>query len=314
MSGCTRLVPLGLAFVLLTVGTGCVAAPTATRGVDVVVGLYPYQYLAERVVGRYGTVTNLTRPGAEPHDLELTPQQVGEVSVADLAIEEKGLQPSFDQAIDNESPAHVLDVTSVVPLRDTAARYISTAADLPATSADGGPSLAGDPHIWQDPVRMVRVVTAIRNAVDTIDPRHRAYFNRRAHRLVDQLRALNARFAAGLAHCRRRLIVTSHAAFGYLAERYHLTMVAVAGLSPDQEPSAQWSAKLQGLIARDGVTTVFSETLGTSKYADALARDLGLKAGVLSTIEGLSSSSDHSTYFSLMARNLAVLRSALGCT
>lgn len=309
----TRLVASGLAVVLLAAGTGCVATPT-TRGIDVVVGLYPYQFVAERVVGRYGMVTNLTRPGAEPHDLELTPQQVGDVSVADLAIEEKGLQPSFDQAIENESPAHVLDVTSVVPLRDTASRRITTAADAPGTSADGGPSLAGDPHIWQDPVRMVRIVTAVRDAVDAIEPRHRAYFNRRAHRLVDELQALNARFAEGLAHCQRRLIVTSHAAFGYLAERYHLTMVAVAGLSPDQEPSAEWIAKLQGLITRDGLTTVFSEDLGTTKYADALARDLGLKAGVLSPIEGLSSSSDHSTYFSLMGRNLAALRSALGCT
>jgi zinc transport system substrate-binding protein len=313
MISSTRLVASGLAVVLLIVGTGCAATPN-TRGIDVVVGLYPYQFVAQRVVGRYGTVTNLTRPGAEPHDLELTPQQVGDVSVADLAIEEKGLQPSFDQAIENESPAHVLDVTSVVPLRDTASRRITTAADAPGTSADEGPSLAGDPHIWQDPVRMVRIVTAVRNAVDAIEPRHRAYFDRRAHRLVDQLRALNARFAAGLAHCQRRLIVTSHAAFGYLAERYHLTMVAVAGLSPDQEPSAEWMAKLQGLITRDGLTTVFSEDLGTTKYADALARDLGLKAEVLSPIEGLRSSSDRSTYLSLMARNLATLRSALGCT
>jgi zinc transport system substrate-binding protein len=303
---------LGVTLILLVALTGCVAR-ARTKGIDVVVGLYPYQYVAQRIVGRYGTVTNLTPPGAEPHDLELTPQQVGQVSDADLAIVEKGLQPSFDQAIDNETPARVLDVTTVVPLQDTASRQVTTAGDAPLVGSDQGPSLAGDPHVWQDPVRMIRIVRAIRDQLDAIEPRHRAYFDRRSQRLVDQLHALDARFTAGLAHCRRTEIVTSHAAFGYLADRYHLTMVAVAGLSPDQEPSAEWIAKLQGLITRDRLTTVFSETLGTAKYAVTLAQDLGLRAEVLSPIEGLSSSTDTNTYFSLMARNLVALRSALGC-
>jgi zinc transport system substrate-binding protein len=313
MTGSSRQVALSVALALLVTLAGCVAR-TRTKGIDVVVGLYPYQYVAQRIVGRYGTVTNLTPPGAEPHDLELTPQQVGQVSDADLAIVERGLQPSFDQAIDNEARAHILDVTSVVPLRDTASQQITTAGDTPAVAFDQGPSLTGDPHVWQDPVLMIRIVTAIRDEVDRIEPRHRVYFDRRSQRLVDQLRTLNSRFAEGLRNCQRTEIVTSHAAFGYLAERYHLTMISIAGLSPDQEPSAEWIARLEGLITRDGLTTVFSESLGSTKYAVTLAHDLGLRAAVLSPIEGLTSAADKNTYFSLMARNLSALRSALGCT
>jgi zinc transport system substrate-binding protein len=293
--------------------SSCRGPGTGGAGLDILVGLYPYQYIAERVVGDHGTVSNLTRPGAEPHDLELTPRQVASVSAADLAIYEKGLQPSFDTAIENEPPRHELNVTGVVPLQNTAQQKVATVGDLPDDTAREAHGLAGDPHVWQDPVRMASIARAVRDELEAIDPTHKADYIANTRKLLHDLRTLDRRFTKGLAHCTRTEIVTSHAAFGYLAQRYHLTMISIAGLSPDNEPSAQWIAQLQRLIARDGLTTVFSEELGTKKYAQSLARDLSLKAEVLSPIEGLKSTTDRDTYLSLMDKNLRALRTALGC-
>jgi zinc transport system substrate-binding protein len=308
-----RVVAIAGAIWAAVLVSSCSGRVTGGRGLDVVVGLYPYQYVAERVVGNHGTVTNLTKPGAEPHDLELTPRQVAAASTADLAIYEKGLQPSFDTAIKNEPPRHELDVTMVVPLQDTAQQEVTTVGDRPDESAREAHTLAGDPHVWQDPVRMATITRAIRDQLVTIDPGHKMDYIANARKLLHDLRTLDRRFTKGLAHCTRTEIVTSHAAFGYLAQRYHLTMISIAGLSPDNEPSAEWIAQLQRLIARDGLTTVFSEELGTKKYAQSLAHDLGLKAEVLSPIEGLQSNTDNDTYVSLMDKNLRALRSALGC-
>jgi zinc transport system substrate-binding protein len=296
-----------------TLLSGCSSRASGGPGLDIVVGLYPYQYAAERIVGDLGRVTNLTRPGAEPHDLELTPHQVAAVSTADLAIYEKGLQPSFDTVLENEPPRHELDITAVVPLQDTAQQTVTTKGDRTDEAAREAHDLAGDPHVWQDPIRMIAITVAMRDELVSIDLKHRAEYIANARTLVSDLRGLDRRFRQGLAHCTRNEIVTSHAAFGYLAERYHLTMISIAGLSPDNEPSAEWIAQLQGLITKDGLTTVFSEELGTKKYAQSLARDLGLRAEVLSPIEGLRSNTDDDTYLSLMDKNLRALRSALGC-
>jgi zinc transport system substrate-binding protein len=108
--------------------------------------------------------------------------------------------------------------------------------------------------------------------------------------------------------------VTSHAAFGYLAHRYALDMVAIAGLSPDADPSPQQLAEIQQFIEDEGITTVFSETLGSAEYADTLANDLGVRSAVLDPIEGLADEDSEDDYFSLMRQNLRALEEANGCS
>ena len=106
--------------------------------------------------------------------------------------------------------------------------------------------------------------------------------------------------------------MVSHEAFAYLA-RYGLTFEAIAGLSPDAEPTPADLARLEQLVRRDGVTTVFSERLASSKMSDTLASDLGLETAVLDPIEGLSDETAEDDYLSLMGQNLDALRKANGC-
>ncbi len=282
---------------------GCSALATSGSSggkPQVAAAFYPFAYVAERVAGPWATVTDLTAPGVEPHDLELTPQQVAELSDADLVVYESGFQPSIDTAIEQNPPHAALDVSSIVHLQP---------AD-PRESTDGATT---DPHLWLDPTLLIPVAHRVAAALSDADPAHAKSYAANADRLVGDLQKVDADFRDGLADCTRTEFVTSHAAFGYLAARYGLTMIPIAGLSPDIEPSPQHLAELQRRITADGITTVFSETLGTKAYADTLAHDLGVTAAVLDPIEGLASGDTSDNYLSLMRANLAALRAANGC-
>jgi len=268
---------------------GC-TVPATPPGVSVVAGLYPYAYLAEAIGGDLVTVTNLTQPGAEPHDLELTARQVIAVATSDLTIYEAGLQPAVDAAVANATPARALDVTTVVLREGT------------------------DPHVWLDPVRMVTLAEAIAQQLTQIDPAHAAAYAAGLEGVTAELHAIDGEYAAGLARCTRRDFITTHAGFGYLAERYGLTQIPIAGISPDAEPSPARIADIQRTAQANNLTTVFFETLASPELARTIAGDLGLTTDVLDPIEGLTSESRGTDYPSLMAANLAALRLANGCS
>lgn len=275
---------------------------------QVIAAFYPFEFLAKRVAGDHAVVTNLTTPGVEPHDLELTPRQVAELSDADLVIYEVGFQPAVDTAIEQSPPGATLDVIDVLSQPQTPSRTGHR------TSTNPDALLEDDPHLWLDPTLLVPVADQLAVDLASTDPTHAADFKANAASLTRDLLQLDREFSAGLESCERRDIVTSHAAFGYLANRYDLTMIPIAGLSPDVEPSPERLAEIQDLVRSRNITTVFSETLGSKQYAETLARDLGVSAAVLDPIEGLTDqASSDDDYLSLMRTNLTALQEANDC-
>ena len=291
---------------LLLVDTGCssTASGGGTGKLNVVVAFYPLQYVVEQVGGDQVSVTSLTHPGVEPHDLELTAKQVASVAFADLVFYEKGFQAAVDSTVDTEKPKRVLDAATIVPLRTTPG--FTGEGTTPSTSAL-------DPHTWLDPQTMIKYASAVAEQLSQVRPASAAVFHQRADALVKELSTLDSDFTTGLAHCQLTVFVTSHAAFGYLAERYGLEQVGIAGLTPDAEPTPAHLAEVQKIAQEKGVTTIFSETLASPALADALAKDLGLKTDVLDPLEGITSQSRGTDYPSVMRSNLSALRTANGC-
>jgi zinc transport system substrate-binding protein len=285
---------------------GCSSTPNDGKP-QVIASFYPLEFVAARIVGTHADVTNLTHPGAEPHDLELTPRQAFDVSSAAVALYERGLQPAVDQAISNGPPKRAVNVTDVVTLSAVPPGLGSEFARTPNGTA-------GDPHFWQDPTLLAKVATAFTAAMVTADPAHAGDYRANDALLQSDLHALDHDFRTGLAHCTSRSLVVSHDAFEYLGRRYGLTVHPIAGISPDAEPSPKHLAELADLIRTDRITTVFSERLASPKLADALAGDLHIATAVLDPIEGLNSSDPHATYLTLMRDNLAALRKADSCS
>jgi zinc transport system substrate-binding protein len=310
--------------------SGCAAfsdpapgAGTADGRLTVVAAFYPLQYLTQRVAGDGVEVADLTQAGKEPHDLELSPKQVGDVTVADLVVFEKGLQASVDAAVAH-SPAARVDAAQVAGLEpmdhhghDDNEHHGGEAADEESgLSADGPDHDHGsadlDPHFWHDPLRMARVADAVATELATLDPAHASTYRANAEALDADLTRLDQEYAAGLAHCARDTVVVSHDAFGYLG-RYGLHLEPIAGLSPDAEPTPADLGRLQALIRSQGITTVFGERLVSAELSRTLADDLGITTAVLDPIEGLSDDTAHEDYLSLMRANLTALRKANGC-
>jgi zinc transport system substrate-binding protein len=281
---------------------GGAQAETSDR-VSAVVGFYPYAFVTERVGGGDVDVTDLTAAGGEPHDLELTPRQVGAVGEADLVVYSEGFQPAVDEAVEQQAEDRALDVLTTVELRDGGDH---------AHEDEGHEDehASGDPHVWLDPVRLATIATAVADRLAEVDPGSADDYRARADELTQELTDLDDELRAGLSSCERRQVVTSHDAFGYLADAYGLEQIAVAGLSPEDEASPRRLAEVAAQAEAAGVTTIFFEESVSPKVAESLAREVGATATVLTPLELAPESGD---YVSAMRDNLERLRTALAC-
>jgi zinc transport system substrate-binding protein len=286
--------------------------------VQVVASFYPLEFATQQVGGDHVRVLSLTKPGVEPHDLELTARAVGRIAGADLVVYAKGFQPAVDTAVDQEGAGHALDVAPVANLDRLAPPEDDRPSDPGHTHTDAGdpaddPGAPRDPHFWLDPERYAGVATAIADRLARLDFGHAAEYSANAQAFAARLAILDGDLRAGLASCTNTDLVTSHAAFGYLSERYGFAQVPIGGLSPDVEPSAAKLAEIAEFVEQHHVTTIYAETLGEPAFADTISRSTGAHVAVLDPLEGLTSQTAGHDYFEVMRSNLTVLRAGQGC-
>lgn len=296
--------------------------PTASGGdgPTVAAAFYPLAFVTQQVAGEHATVDNLTQAGGEPHDLELTARQVGEISDADLVVYLGGFQPSVDEAVEQNAEDRAVDVAGLVELLDEPEgehgdeHADDEHAEEEGHEGDAHGDLAGDPHIWLDPTNLETIATAVADRLAEADPDHADDYHANADRLSADLETLDGEFETGLAQCPQRVFVVAHEAFGYLAHRYDLEQVGISGIDPEAEPSPERLAEVHDVVEAEGVTTIFYERLVSPDVAETLANDLGVDAAVLDPIEGLTDDTADQDYFDLMRANLEALRTANGCS
>jgi zinc transport system substrate-binding protein len=273
----------------------------------IVAAFYPLQFAAESVGGDLVSVTNLTQPGVEPHDLELSAQQVAEIAQADLVLYIKGFQPAVDEAIEQQAAGRAIDVSAGLALL---AAHEDETGHADETGHEHG---LQDPHVWLNPMNMALIGTAIKDRLSDIDSANAAAYVSNSEALRTSMTALDQKFSAGLGSCTITTMVVSHEAFAYLAEAYGFTQVGISGLSPEAEPSPARIKDVANIVTRDGVTTVYYETLVDPKVAQTLADETGVKTAVLDPLEGLQPNSDDD-YISVMESNLATLKAGQACS
>lgn len=273
--------PLLLAATVCLVGCSQSDKPDDRASPFIVASVYPLVWAAEEIGGKVGLrVVNLTRPGAEPHDVELSPRDVEAVRDAALVLYVgAGFQPAVEDAVEGREWRPSLEVLG----REES-----------------------DPHVWLDPVRFAEVVEELGAAIGSPVT---------ARDVAGAVRDLDSEYRRGLAQCERRTLVTSHRAFGQLAERYDLTELSLAGRSPEAEPSPRELERLINDVRASGATTVFAEPLVSDRLAETVAREAGIEVAVLDPIEGLSQERLNAgeDYLTVMRTNLAALRRALAC-
>ena len=273
---------------------------------EVAASFYPLAFLAEQIAGDDAEVANLTPPGTEPHDLEMTPRQVAEISEADLLLFlGQGFQPSIEAAA-AETEGRAVDVLEGLDLAAAEDEDEGEHADEEGEDEHG----EWDPHVWLDPSRFAAMATNVGAILAELDPDNADGYVRRAEDLATRLDDLNSEFEEGLSECARSDVVVSHDAFGYLAHEYGLEQVSIAGLDPEGEPSPARVAEVADFAAEHRVTTIFFETLLSPDIAETIADEVGVRTEKLDPLEGAPDGTD---YFGAMRANLHALRSALGC-
>ncbi|QXG76370.1 metal ABC transporter substrate-binding protein [Modestobacter sp. L9-4] len=301
---------------------GCAPADGAEPTADgdgrlgVVASFYPLEWLSEQVAGDRATVTSLTPPAAEPHEYELTPGDVAATAGADLVVYLPTLQPSVDAAVDQQAGDHAFDAGAAADLDlvYSPEHGDEHAGDEHAGGDDPGDGAVTDPHFWHDPMRMAAVGDALAERLGAVDPAGAAVYTANAAALRQQLDALDTEFRTGLATCASRDIVTSHSAFGYLAEAFGLHQVGISGLAPDEEPAPSALTGATAFVREHGVSTIYFETLVSPAVADTVARETGAQTRQLDPIEGLTDASQGTDYLQVMRSNLASLRAGQQCS
>ena len=299
---------------------------------------YPIQYLAEAIGGKLVKVSTVTPSNVEPHDFELSGKETAELGKADLIAYVPGFQPSLDKAVkevgsgptvvDLSKPANLVHHEGVEEEHEhgeeaTDGASASAAATAQASEAEhdehghdehaeGGEGHDGDldPHFWLDPDRMIKVAEALEASFAKIDPANANDYKAGLDKLKTALTGVDNQYKQGLTSCQHKTFITSHAAFGYLADRYHLTQAPISGIDPESEPSPADLAAIKQVVQSTGTTTIFTEELVSPKTAQALASETGTTTKVLNPLESAPDSGD---YASEMKSNLSELRTALAC-
>lgn len=307
-----RLILPALAALVLS---GCGSTNSGLESEDgtleVMASFYPLQFATEEVGGDMVEVSSLTPPGAEPHNLELSPATVSRLDEADAVVYLPGFPAAVDDAVEQAPPEHILNVALAADLKPAGGANDEGHGGGAGYGGDSHGPAGADPHFWLDPARMAEVTQLIGRELANADPVNAEAYKANAEALVDKLYELDKEYTAGLANCERNTIVVSHEAYGYLADEYGLKQVGISGIDPEAAPSPVRLAKIQDVIEEQNVTTVFTESLVNPKVAQTLATDLGVDTALLSPAETLTD--EDSNYLKVMRENLAALQKALNC-
>ena len=270
--------------------------------IQVVASFYPLYYFATQIAGNKADVINITPAGAEPHDYEPTAQDIARIESSKLLILNGGNLEAWGNKIKDELGSK--NITIVIAGQDLVNKQL----------VENGQKIL-DPHVWLDPPLAKQEVQKITQGFIQIDPANTSFYQSNAQLLENKLDSLDQEYMAGLNSCANTSIVTSHAAFGYLADRYHLTQISITGVSPDEEPSTQKLAEIADMVKRMHIKVIFFESLISPKLSQTIATETGAQTLVLDPIEGISEKdlSAGKDYFTQMEMNLHNLKIALQC-
>ena len=302
---------------------------------------YPIQYLAEAIGGPLVKVSTVTPSNVEPHDFELSGKETAELGKADIIAYVPGFQPSLDKAVkevgsgptvvDLSKPANLVHHEGVEEEHEHEHEHGEEASDSASASAataqaseaehdehghdehaEGGEGHDGDldPHFWLDPDRMIKVAETLEASFAKIDPANANDYKAGLDKLKTALTGVDNQYKQGFTSCQHKTFITSHAAFGYMAERYGLTQASISGIDPETEPSPAEMANIKSVVEKTGVKTIFTEELVSDAPAKAIAAETGAETSVLSPLE---SKPERGDYTDAMTTNLERLKSAMVC-
>jgi zinc transport system substrate-binding protein len=279
---------------------------------QVIATTYPMVEFSKQVAGDLADVTGLIPTGTEPHDWEPTAKDMKKIKSSGVFVYNgAGLEGWAEKALKsvNKDKVSVVEASKGIELIEG----IHEEEDPKEKKKSHDHDEELDPHVWLSPALAQNQVLAILAGFEKADPTNKDQYKKNADAYIAKLQDLDKAFKSGLSNVKRKEFVTQHAAFGYLAKQYGLVQVPIAGLSPDQEPTAAKMTEIVKFAREKQVKTIFFETLVSPKIANTIAKEIGAKTAVLNPIEGLTEEDKKNNldYIGIMKQNLNALVTAL---
>lgn len=171
-----------------------------------------------------------------------------------------------------------------------------------------------DPHIWLNPLNVLKEAEVIKTALAEADPANKEFYEKNYEIFSADIKKLDSAYRESLSKYKNKTIIVAHEAYGFLCEEYGIEQTAIEGLSADSEPSPAKMAEISSLVKEKNIKYIFFEELLTPKAAEVIAEETGAELLVLNPFEGLTEEEikNGDDYFSIMYKNLENIQKALG--
>lgn len=299
--------------------TGCSQQQKTGNKIDqnkleVFTSFYPLYYVANQIGGEKIAAKLVIPNGAEVHSYEPSPRKLADLERADVFFYNGlGLEPWADKVVNNLKNAGVktIEVSKNIELLKFEEHNHEKENNHDEEHSHGHGEY--DPHIWLDPINMIDIAKRMNKEFIALDPKNKDYYKENTLSFINEIKKLDEEYKSTLSNKEHKYILVSHASFGYLAKRYGLEQLAVAGVSPHQEPSPKVLAKLTEEAREHSLEYIFMESLANPKTAEVLAQEANLEILPLNPISGLTETEQEQgeDYISIMKKNLQSLRKAL---
>ncbi|MGX7124785.1 metal ABC transporter substrate-binding protein [Enterococcus viikkiensis] len=306
-----------LSMLLTACGTQEKKEASSNDKIQVMTTFYPMYEFTKQVVGNKGHVDLLIPAGTEPHDFEPSAKDLAKISDSDVFVynspELETWTDNLTDTIDTKK-TEIIQASKNIPLMEGAEHAHEEAHDHDGEEhEEHGHDHELDPHVWLDPVLAIKEVETIRDQLSKKYPEDKATFEKNAESYIDELKAVDQEYQTAFKDAKEKTFVTQHAAFGYLAKQYGLTQEAIAGISPDQEPSPSRLSELKHYVEDHQVKVIYFEENASSKVAETLSKETGVKLDVLNPLESLTDKQikNGENYLSVMRENLTALKESI---
>ncbi len=289
------IVPLGL----LAKSTARQIARNNKR-VPITVSFYPLAAFTKAVGGQFVDIMIVVPPGSAPHDIDPTVQQIRQIEKSRIFIYNGA---GFEKWADKILPV----------LKERQVRVVDASRGIELIKSQTDGQL--NPHFWIDPLLAIKEVQNITAQLKEEDPAHADEYIKNSVNYIQKLNELDARIQTELKLCKKKDVVVSHDAFGYIAKRYNLNIIPISGISPEEEPSLKRLAEISQIVLSRDVKYIFFESLVNRRLSDTIAQETGAGTLVFNPVEGLTKEelAAGKDYFSIQQENFHNLHIALEC-
>lgn len=288
---------------------------TKNEKIQVMTTFYPMYEFTKQVVGDKGKVELLIPAGTEPHDFEPSAKDLAKIADSDAFVynspELETWTKDLSSSIDKKQTTIIEAAKGITLEEGSEGGHDHEAEGESHEEHEHDHEL--DPHVWLDPVLAIKEVETIRDQLSKKYPQDKAAFTKNAADYIKQLSELDQEYQTAFKDATNKTFVTQHAAFGYLAKQYGLTQEAISGVSPDQEPSPARVSELKQYVDEHQVKVIYFEENATSKVAETLSKETGVRLAVLNPLESLTEKQLKAgeNYLTVMQENKKALQESI---